>query len=143
MIYLADVNVWTALAIIGHTHHAIAAGWFQGSEGDEVVFCRVTQHSLLRLLTNRHVMGENVLSPSRAWEVYDRLRRETKAGFVQEPVELERFWRDAAQGSTGGPNFWTDAYLAAFAAAAGLTVKLVEVPVSELWVAVSVVDWAS
>jgi predicted nucleic acid-binding protein len=31
-------------------------------------------------------------------------------------------WRDATRHSPSGPNFWTDAYLAAFATAAGYTV---------------------
>jgi len=122
MTYLADVNVLVALAVIGHTHHATAAEWFKDSKDDEVAVCRVTQAGFLRLLTNQRVMGENVVRPARAWEVYDALLEVSRIGFVSEPAGLEAFWRAAARQPHTGPNFWTGAYLAAFAAAAGLDV---------------------
>ena len=122
MIYLADVNVLVALAVIGHTHHATASAWFEDSKDDEVAICRVTQAGFLRLLTNQRVMGENVIRPPRAWDVYDALFADSRIGFVSEPPNLEASWRAAARHPHIGPNFWTDAYLAAFAAAAGLDV---------------------
>ena len=42
--------------------------------------------------------------------------------FSSEPPGMEDVWRDATRHVPGGPNFWTDAYLAAFAVAAGYTV---------------------
>ena len=114
--------MWLALASVGHVHHATALSWLEKSEGDEVIFCRVTQKGLLRLLTNAPVMGGNVLTSSQAWDLYDRLRTETKALFAPEPPGMEREWRDATRYAHTGPNFWTDAYLAAFAVAAGYTV---------------------
>jgi toxin-antitoxin system PIN domain toxin len=122
MIYLADVNVWVALANAGDVHHKDALNWLDEARGEEVVFCRITQMGLLRLLTNRRVMGENVLTSARAWEVYERLWRETGARFAPEPFGLEATWRAATRHVASGPNFWTDAYLAAFAEAGGYTV---------------------
>jgi uncharacterized protein len=65
MIYLPDVNVWIALAADKHVHHNVAKHWFMNIQADRVLFCRITQLGFLRLLTNRHVMGEEVLIPRR------------------------------------------------------------------------------
>src|SRR5665213_170658 len=122
MSYLADVNVWLAQSYTGHVHHRSARAWFEESENDTIAFCRLTQSSLLRLLTNRKVMGDDVLNTSGAWKVYDDLRRTTGIVFVAEPEGLEPAWRELTRHPHSGPNFWTDAYLSAFASAAGLTI---------------------
>ena len=122
MNYLTDVNVWVALALAGHIHHAIARQWFQESETDLILFCRTTQKGFLRLLTNPRVMGQNVLAAKQAWDLYDAFRMDNRVMFAEEPPELETAWRAATRHPHAGPNFWTDAYLAAFAATAGLTV---------------------
>ena len=61
MIYLPDVNVWVALAVDGHPHHAIAKRWFERLGQESLLFCRVTEMGLLRLLTNEHVMSLKVI----------------------------------------------------------------------------------
>ena len=66
MTYFLDVNVWIALAAELHTHHRVARHWFRNLADDKLVFCRVTQLGFLRLLTNRHVMQEEVMSPDEA-----------------------------------------------------------------------------
>lgn len=63
MNYLADVNVWIALAAAGHVHHSIALAWFEEPQTSQILFCRITQMGLLRLLTNRKVMGEKHFDP--------------------------------------------------------------------------------
>jgi len=122
MTYLADVNVLVALAVIGHTHHATASAWFEDSKDDDVALCRITQAGFLRLLTNQRVMGENVVRPARAWEIYDAMLEDTRIGFVSEPAGLEACWRAIARHLHRGANCWMDAYLAAFASAAGFDV---------------------
>jgi hypothetical protein len=37
---------------------------------DKLAFCRVSELGFLRLLTNAHVLGKDVLSPAQAWRVY-------------------------------------------------------------------------
>ena len=49
MIYLADVNVWVALALVGHVHHFTARAWFEEPETGQILFTRITQMGLLRL----------------------------------------------------------------------------------------------
>ena len=70
--WLLDVNVWLALCSDRHEHHHAAANWL-ADVLEPVYFCRVTQMSLLRLLTNPKVMGEDLLSPEEAINVYREL----------------------------------------------------------------------
>ena len=122
MNYLADVNVWIALASVGHVHHSIALVWFQEQSTVQAVFSRVTQMGLLRLLTNHKVMGENILTPPDAWRVYASLCDDDRVQYAEEPPHLEDRWREVARHMGSGPNFWTDAYLAAFADAGAYTI---------------------
>ena len=89
MIYLPDVNVWVALTSDRHVHHVVAKEWFQNLGSEQVAFCRITELSLLRLLTNHHVMGEDVLQPHLAWQVYDELRADPRVVFLPERVGRE------------------------------------------------------
>jgi uncharacterized protein len=119
--YLADVNVWLALASAGHIHHASARDWFEDEQTASVAFCRVTQTGLLRLLTNSRVMGANVLTARLAWGVYDRFASDGRVVYAVEPPGLEAQWRKVTHSARGGPNFWTDAYLTGFSAMAEVT----------------------
>jgi uncharacterized protein len=119
MTFLPDVNVWIALAVIEHDSHSEAIRWFETIGDDSIAFCRVTQMGFLRLLTNRHVMKGDAFSPKQAWRIYNRVRREAGARFEPEPEPMENIWRKLSSQTSGGPNFWTDAYLAAFSRATG------------------------
>jgi toxin-antitoxin system PIN domain toxin len=121
MIYLPDVNVWIALAADKHIHHNVARHWFTGIQADQVLFCRITQLGFLRLLTNRHVMGEEVLSPGDAWRAYRALRADRRIGFLSEPAELPESWDKFTPKLVHSPNLWTDAYLCACCHAANYT----------------------
>ena len=110
---LTDVNVWLALAADRHVHHAVAAAWFESLAEQEAAFCRVTQMGFLRLLTNRAVMGEDVLGAVGAWRCYKLLRRDWRVTFAPEPPGLEENWIGLMTPYAGAS--WTDAYLAAFA----------------------------
>ena len=122
MNYLADVNVWVAFTLVGHTHHAAARQWFEEAKTDEILFCRVTQHGFLRLLTNARVMGANVLGAAQAWSLYDTFLTDSRVRFAAEPPGIEVAWRNATRPEHIGPNFWTDAYLAAFAMTAEVAI---------------------
>jgi toxin-antitoxin system PIN domain toxin len=88
MNYLADVNVWIALAVVGHMHHSVALAWFEEPQTGQILFSRVTQMGFLRLLTNREVMGPNILTPADAWRVYASLCDDDRVG-VRPPDNLE------------------------------------------------------
>ena len=119
MTYLPDVNVWIALTSNRHVHHRIATAWLQSIHQDAIAFCRITELGFLRLLTNTHVMGSDVLSPALAWQVYDQWRMDDRVVFLSERADFAEHWRRVGERITGATNAWTDAYLAAFAAHAG------------------------
>src|SRR6266513_2186334 len=82
MTYLPDVNVWIALAAERHTLHRAARHWFSNLQDEKLTFCRLTQLGFLRLLTNKHVMQEEVMRPSEAWEAYRVLRMDRRIGYL-------------------------------------------------------------
>lgn len=82
MICLPDVNVWIALAAEQHSLHSAARRWFLDLSDERPVFCRITQSGFLRLLTNRHVMGDEVATPDYAWSVYRAFRSDRRIGYL-------------------------------------------------------------
>src|ERR1700742_4893509 len=108
MTYLPDVNVWIALASDRHVHHPAAKAWFNGIGTMEAAFCRITELGFLRLLTNRTVMGSDVLTPIAAWRVYDELRMDPRTTFLEEHRGFQTAWRLAGDQIIGGPNARTD-----------------------------------
>lgn len=118
---LCDVNVWLALTLSGHSHHAPAKAWFDSVSPGSVVFCRETQGSLLRLLTTRALFTEFDIEPltnRQAWDIYAALAADERVAFAGEPANLEAHWTGFALRETASPKLWMDAYLAAFARAA-------------------------
>lgn len=121
MTFFPDVNVWLALVVAEHTHSRQAQNWAEQATSDWIVLNRITQMGLLRLLTNPSVMGRDSLTGAESWLVADGLLERENIRFVKEPDGLERNWRDLTPAGRVGPNFWTDAYLAAFARTTGFT----------------------
>lgn len=118
--FLVDINVWVALAYEGHVHHERANRWFESSDLEQAFFCRITQIGLLRLLTNRAVMGRDVLTQRQAWRIYDRLIQDERVGFLNELTGVEKQFRELTTGSLASTKQWPDAYLAALARSADM-----------------------
>src|ERR1700743_3195439 len=116
-----DVNVWIALTVAEHTHHEAATEWYNTADWDSLVFSRVTQMGLLRLLTNEHVMGKRAASSGGAWKIMDGVPRNPGIRFAAEPSAIESVWREFSESQQSSPNLWTDAWLAAFALTTGFT----------------------
>jgi toxin-antitoxin system PIN domain toxin len=117
-----DVNVWIALTSDGHIHHASAARWFATLDNNaRLVFCRITQLSLLRLLTTQAVMGTDVMTQTEAWQIYDGWVQDLRVIFLEEPSGLEQRLRSYSRRKTPAPKEWADDYLLAFAALSDLT----------------------
>src|SRR5579872_3929708 len=118
-----DVNVWLALTHSLHAHHGIAAEWFQSMADTGVFFCRFTQLGLLRLLTSEAVMGAEVMNQRDAWKAYRRWYEDGRIEFHREPESsaFETLFQQFSIRPQASPKLWADAYLAAFAKAAGLT----------------------
>lgn len=88
-----------------------------------MLFCRATQSTFLRLLTNASVLaayGNPPLTNREAWFAYESLAADDRIDLrAREPAGLEPRWRDLAQRDTASPKLWMDSYLAAFALADG------------------------
>ena len=69
----------------------------------------------LRLLTNSHVMGDDVLDQRQAWGIYERLASDPRVVFALEPPDIERLWKKLTQSRFAATRLWTDAYIAALA----------------------------
>ncbi|MCW5980568.1 MAG: PIN domain-containing protein [Bryobacteraceae bacterium] len=118
--FLPDVNVWLALTSARHVHASTCARWFDSVAPAKAAFCRVTQMGLLRLLTNESAMGRDVVSCREAWRTYRAMRTDERVQFAPEPFTLEQEWQRLTTLDRPAPKIWTDAYLAAFARAAGM-----------------------
>jgi uncharacterized protein len=117
---LLDANVWLALTAEAHSHHQTAKSYWEQDAAPTTAFCRVTQMAFLRLLTNKTVMGEHVLSPMSAWKKSTEFLALPEVQILSEPHGLEEAWREFCDLGRMSPNLWTDAYLAAFAKCAAL-----------------------
>jgi len=118
-----DVNVWLALTHSRHVHHSIAALWFKSAGDSSLFFCRFTQLGLLRLLTNVQVMGEETMTQRAAWAAYHRWFEDGRVAFLPEPAaaNFEHVFQAASLRERTATKLWADAYVAAFAKIAGLS----------------------
>jgi toxin-antitoxin system PIN domain toxin len=118
-----DVNVWLALTHSRHAQHANTARWFGSLTDEKLLFCRFTQIGLLRLLTNPAVMEDEVLGQRQAWRAYRRWYDDPRIEFHREPEspEFETWFEKLSESPRPSTKLWADAYLAAFAKTAGLT----------------------
>jgi toxin-antitoxin system PIN domain toxin len=118
---LADTNVWLALVISKHLFHDAAQDWLDTETLDRnIVFCRCTLQSFLRLITTAAMLkpyGALPFNNREAWELYERLLADRRISIVNEPPGLEAQWKALATRETASPKVWMDAYLAAFAIA--------------------------
>jgi uncharacterized protein len=120
---LADVNVWLASIVEGHPHHDVATSWWRSEvvpSARHVVFCRLTQLGLLRLLTNERVMGRERKTIRDAWRIYEEMVAQDYVMFTDEPVGTESILGEHCALGGSSRKFWTDGYLAAFAKAGAL-----------------------
>jgi toxin-antitoxin system PIN domain toxin len=123
-VVLCDSSVWLALSLSKHVHHAATREWFEAvKDAASVSFCRATQQTYLRLLTNASVLspyGNPPLTNRQAWKAYKALLADDRIVFRgEEPAGLDAQWKRLALRDTASPRLWMDAYLAAFALAGG------------------------
>jgi toxin-antitoxin system PIN domain toxin len=134
---LVDVNVWLAAAWARHVHHDIAKRWVDAEE-DDMAFCRVTELAVLRLTTNRTVMGDDVLTRRRAWDLLLALQADPRIRFAPEPRGLAPLWIAFSKRDDTSHLLWTDDYLAAFAQAAGCELVTLDAAVHSRYPSVDV-----
>ena len=120
--FLPDINLWLALAFERHVHHPIAKDWFSRAPQSSCTFCRYIQQGFLRLATNPKAFGEDSLSLTEAWKLYDTILSDQRVVFANEPAGMEIAWRAYTTGPNVSRLIWSDAYLAGFAQTASLKI---------------------
>jgi toxin-antitoxin system PIN domain toxin len=109
-----DVNVWLALILGNHTHRRAALNWWHRAVGI-IAFSRLTQISVLRLLTTSAAMDGKPLTLAKAWSTYDKLYSDSRVAFLGEPPDLDREFRRMSSSGIASPKVWADALLVATA----------------------------
>ena len=109
MKHLCDSNVFLAIAVEQHAHHALASKWFGAlPETDTALFCRATRISFLRLLTQKIAADYTPLTNREAWAALEQLMEDDATGFEAEPEGLERLWRQLSESDSHPLRFgWT------------------------------------
>ncbi|MFN0164763.1 MAG: TA system VapC family ribonuclease toxin [Burkholderiales bacterium] len=119
---LPDLNVWIALSVDNHVHHARARRYWreEGAQAPAIHFCRHTMLGFLRLLTQPKLMGAAACTPSQAAAHYAALRALPEVALAAEPSGCEAAFLGYARAPGFSARLWSDAYLAAFASCAHL-----------------------
>ena len=121
---LFDTSVWLPAIFKQHQFHNVARQALQqATKTQPAIFCRATQQSVLRLTSTAGIArtyGEQPLTNRDAWLTLDALQALPQVAWRDEPAGLLPHWRNLAALDTSSPKVWMDAYLAAFAIAAGL-----------------------
>ena len=121
---LLDTSTWIALAVEAHAQHATARRWYDAEPltAGDLLFCRATETSFLRLLTQARVMNACGLVPltnAAAVEYLENVYRDPAVAHADEPAATRALWLRLAAVPLASPHVWMDAYLAAFAIAMG------------------------
>lgn len=88
------------------------------AEVGELGFCRVTQMSFLRLLTNPAITREDALNRRQAWDIYGKLIADPRIRLIREPDNVEALWMTFSKRDDKSQLSWADDYVAAFVQAA-------------------------
>ena len=121
MRHLCDSNVFVALTVQAHSAHNTALGWMRTLVVEDTLgFCRMSEMSFLRLLTQKIAEGYR---PVKNEEAVEKLKQWKATAFIEvcaEPEEMEADWLRLAGVGLAAPKRWMDAYLAVFAMRAGM-----------------------
>src|SRR5579875_931339 len=109
---LLDASVWLPLSAPDHVHYARARRYWDDEAASELAFC-LTALELLRHLTNPRILGNAALGGDAAWRALPQIT------FLSEPAGLDELLGQWARQLDLRGTRWSDAYLAAFAAASG------------------------
>lgn len=119
---LLDASVWLPLSAPDHVHYRRARRYWDDEAASEKAFCRVTALALLRYLTNPRILGQRALNGGSAWRALESWLALPRIRMLAEPAGLDEWLRQWAVQLDVRSGKWTDAYLAAFAAASGCRV---------------------
>lgn len=116
---LLDSSVWLPLSAPDHVHYARARRYWDDEAAGDLAFCRATALALLRHLTNPTILGDAALDGGAAWRALGTWLALPQITLLDEPAGLDELLGEWARQFDLRRGTWTDAYLAAFAAASG------------------------
>ncbi|MGD1105042.1 MAG: TA system VapC family ribonuclease toxin, partial [Terriglobia bacterium] len=116
---LLDASVWLPLSAPEHAHYHRARRYWDVESASELAFCRVTALALLRHLTNTTILGSAALDGGAAWKALETWLAVPQVTLLPEPPGVDELLAQWARKLDLRTGQWTDAYLAAFAAASG------------------------
>jgi predicted nucleic acid-binding protein len=93
--------------------------------------------SLLRLITNSAILGEDAVTRSEAWRIIDQIWSDDRVLWAEEPDQLEAVFR-AISARDDSHKLWTDDYLAAFAQASGASLVTLDTKLKDRYPSVQV-----
>jgi uncharacterized protein len=121
---LLDINVWVALAHTEHDHHKLALAYWQAEQakGTLMWFCRTSMLGMVRLLSQKAVMGLSVLSLEEAHAAYLNFLNTPMVRWLPETTDMAKRVDAASMGLSHGvpARMSTDVFLAATCEATGL-----------------------
>ncbi len=122
MKFLADVNVIFSLLIKTHPLHQASKQWWGSRTRGQVALHLIVKLGVLRLLSNKQVMEGEPRTTKDALRAWKSLENDPRSFMVYTPPkDLEVFLLKNVEKRQPHQNLWTDAYLAAYAEAAGWT----------------------
>ena len=120
---LLDVNVGLAAAVAAHPAHQEARALVRCATAmHPVLWCRATEQSFLRLASTpviTRAYGVSKATNRDAWAALQAFQALDQVDVLAEPPELWGRWMTLGVCDQAAPKGWMDAYLAAFAIAAG------------------------
>jgi len=115
--YLVDVNVWLALLVRQHPHHAVTREWYRVLAAGAAGMCRITQLGIIRLMGTANVMQGEAIPAAQAWLSVQELLGDERVEFLEESAGINTVLPGLFRYRVPTPALVTDAYLAAFAIA--------------------------
>lgn len=94
--------------------------------------------SLLRLVSNPAIMGNDAVTRSEAWRILDQIWSDDRVLWAEEPDDLEAVFRAISARNDKSHKLWTDDYLAAFAQASGASLATLDGKLKERYPSVRV-----
>ncbi len=116
---LLDASVWVPLSAPDHVHYTRARRYWDDEAAGELAFCRITALALMRYLTNAKILGAVAMTGGAAWQALKTWLALPQVSWLSEPAGLDELLGQWAGQLDLRAGKWTDAYLAAFAAASG------------------------
>ncbi len=116
MRYLCDTNIFVGASLERHPFYSVACRWLYSIRNpDRIEFCRMTQNSFLRLLTQGLIPDQAPFNNYQAGDFLNQWMNHPYVCFAEEPQGLYSTWMKFSGTTKPSPKIWMDAYLAAFA----------------------------